>query len=97
MQRWGGKCVCVALAPSPDARSRKRAGEGGVPGQAGPRGYRGGIGESRAEWRNARAGRLGTALVLLCSKVGVQGRGLPDSLAALRIEGRAGGGTSQLW
>lgn len=53
--------------------------------------------ESRAEWRNARAGRLGRALVLLGSKVGGQGRGLPDPLAALRIEGRAGGGTSQLW
>lgn len=39
----------------------------------------------------------GKALPLLSSKVGGQGRGLPDPLAALRIEGRARGGAPQLW
>lgn len=39
----------------------------------------------------------GKALPLLSSKVAGQGKGLPDPLAALRIEGRARRGAPQLW
>ena len=39
----------------------------------------------------------GRALRLLSSKVGGQGRGLPDPPSALLMEGRAGGEASQLW